>query len=215
MMKKSAELLAKHPVNLARIKKGLKPANSIWIWGEGKKPLLKNFYEKYGLKGAVISAVDLIKGIGLCAGLKVVEVEGATGNLHTNYEGKAQAAIKEIEEGMDFVYVHVEAPDECGHRYEIRNKVKAIEYIDSRITKVIKENLDLKGEAYKIIVLPDHPTPLALRTHTSEPVPFVIYDSTNEKNNPTNVYTENCAEKSDLFIKDGYKLMDYFIKGEL
>lgn len=215
MMKKSAEFLMCHPINLDRIKRGLKPANTIWIWGEGKKPLLSSFSDKYGLKGSVISAVDLIKGIGLCAGLQVVEVEGATGNLHTNYEGKARAALEELKNDADFVYLHVEAPDECGHRYEIKNKVKAIERIDNKIAKIIKEGLDDMKIPYKIMVLPDHPTPLCLRTHTSEPVPFAIYDSTLDIDHPGTTYNEECAMKSVFYIEEGYKLMDYFIKGTL
>jgi 2,3-bisphosphoglycerate-independent phosphoglycerate mutase len=215
MMEKSANLLKDHPVNLARIARGLKPANSIWIWGEGKKPLLTNFEEKYGLKGSVISAVDLIKGIGLCADMNIVEVEGATGNVHTNFKGKADAALKELENGADFVYVHVEAPDECGHRNELGNKVKSIELLDEKVAKVIKEGLDKRGEAYKILVLPDHPTPLAIRTHTGDPVPFVIYDSTKKVNVEEATYDEEYANSTGLYIEEGYKLMDLFIKGEI
>ncbi|MBZ4646919.1 MAG: putative homoserine kinase [Clostridia bacterium] len=214
MMEASSEFLKNHPVNLRRIEKGLRPANSIWIWGEGKKPALTSFYEKYGLKGSVISAVDLIKGIGICAGLRSVEVEGATGNIHTNFIGKAQAAVEELKKGQDFVYVHIEAPDECGHRYEIDNKVRSIEIIDQQVVRFIKEELDRMGEDYKIMVLPDHPTPLNLRTHTSEPVPFVIYQNNGKEENPLLSYDELTAQKTGVYFAEGYKLMDYFLNGE-
>lgn len=210
MMEKSVSILENHPINLDRISRGLKPANSIWIWGEGKKPLLSKFKEKYGLEGTVISAVDLIKGLGICAGLKVVEVEGATGNVHTNYTGKAKAALEALRDGDDFVYIHIEAPDECGHRNERDNKVKSIELIDNKIAGLIKEEMDKLGEDYKVMILPDHPTPLILRTHTSDPVPFLIYDSRNEKNNSFS-FDEDGAMLSGLKFEEGYKLMDYFI----
>jgi 2,3-bisphosphoglycerate-independent phosphoglycerate mutase len=210
MMEKSVDILEKHPINLDRINRGLKPANSVWIWGEGKKPLLSKFKDKYSLEGTVISAVDLIKGIGKCAGLKVVEVEGATGNVHTNYVGKARAALEALKSGDDFVYIHVEAPDECGHRNERENKVRSIELIDERIAGLVKEEMDKLGEDYKVMVLPDHPTPLILRTHTSDPVPFLIYDSRNEKNNSFS-FDEEGAVLSGLKFEEGHKLMDYFI----
>lgn len=213
MIKKSSQFLSQHDINKKRKAAGLNPANSIWIWGEGKKPLLSSFYDKYNLKGSVISAVDLIKGIGLCAGLDVVDVEGATGNINTNYIGKANAALAELAKGNDFVYIHVEAPDECGHRYEIENKYKAIEFIDNQIVKVIKDEMERIGEDYKMIILPDHPTPLALRTHTSEPVPFLIYQSNDEKDNHNGVYDEFLTKDTDLYFPKGYKLMDYFLKG--
>jgi 2,3-bisphosphoglycerate-independent phosphoglycerate mutase len=213
MTRKSNEFLSQHDINKKRVAKGLKPANSIWIWGEGKKPLLSNFYEKYKLKGSVVSAVDLIKGIGMCAGLDIIDVEGVTGNIDTNYIGKARAALTELSKGNDFVYIHVEAPDECGHRHEIENKYKAIEYIDNQIVKVIKEEMERIGEDYKMLILPDHPTPLALRTHTSEPVPFLIYQSNDEKDNPNGVYDEFGAKDTGLYFPEGYKLMDYFLKG--
>ncbi|MGH4123756.1 MAG: cofactor-independent phosphoglycerate mutase [Clostridium sp.] len=213
MIKKSSQFLSQHDINKKRVAKGLNPANSIWIWGEGKKPLLSNFYEKYNLKGSVISAVDLIKGIGLCAGLDIIDVEGATGNINTNYIGKAKAAMAELAKGNDFVYIHVEAPDECGHRCEVENKYKAIEYIDNQIVKVISEEMKELGEDYKMIILPDHPTPLALRTHTSDPVPFLIYQSNDEKDNPNGCYDEIGAKDTGLYFPEGYKLMDYFLKG--
>jgi len=210
MMIESSKFLKDHPVNLRRMAKGLRPANSIWLWGEGKKPSIPKFYEKYRLYGSVISAVDLIKGIGICAGLKSIDIEGATGNIHTNFLGKAQAALKELESGQDFVYVHVEAPDECGHRYEIENKVKSIEIIDDQVLGTILKGLE-KFDDYRILILPDHPTPLSLRTHTSEPVPFVLYQKTKEKASGINHYDEVHAGQSSLFIDEGYKLMDYFI----
>ncbi len=211
MMVKSYDILNNHPVNLARAERGLKKANSIWIWGEGKKPLLSDFYEKYGLRGTVISAVDLIKGIGMCAGLDVVDVEGATGNVHTNYKGKADAALKAVKGGSDYVYIHLEGPDECGHRHEIENKVKAIELIDEKIVKYIKDALDSEGIEYRMLILPDHPTPLSLRTHTRDSVPYVIYDSTNEKENDVVSYTEEEAKKSGILIEEGHNLMERFL----
>jgi len=215
MTKKSYKFLTEHDINKKRVARGLKPANSIWVWGEGKKPLLSNFYEKYNLKGSVISAVDLVKGIGMCAGMDIIDVEGATGNIHTNFKGKAKAALDEMAKGNDFVYIHVEAPDECGHRYEIENKYKAIELIDNQIVKVIKDEMERIGEDYRMIILPDHPTPLALRTHTSEPVPFLIYQSNNEKDNLNGEYNEITAKEAGLYFPEGYKLMDYFLKGSI
>ncbi len=215
LMVKSAELLKSHPINLSRIKKGLKPANSIWIWGEGKKPALANFFDKYGLTGSVISAVDLIKGIGICAGLNSVDIDGATGTINTNFIGKANAALTQLKSGKDFVYIHVEAPDECGHRNEVLNKVKSIEFIDEQVVKIIREELDKMNEDYKIMVLPDHPTPLSLRTHTSDPVPFLIYQSNKKLNLNKQVYDEICAKETGLYFDIGHTLMDYFLKSEV
>jgi 2,3-bisphosphoglycerate-independent phosphoglycerate mutase len=198
-MKKSYDILKNHPVNIARRERGLRPANSIWLWGEGKKPALSSFQEKYNKSGAVISAVDLLKGIGICAGLESIDVEGATGNIDTNFIGKAKAAIEAIDSGKDFVYIHVEAPDECGHRHEMDNKVKSIELLDSQVVATVLEGLK-KYDAYRVLVLPDHPTPLSLRTHTSDPVPFIIYDSTNEISSPAKSYDEIEAEKTGIFI---------------
>jgi 2,3-bisphosphoglycerate-independent phosphoglycerate mutase len=212
MMKRSYEILKDHPVNLARISNGLRPANSIWLWGNGTKPAVPKFIDKYGINGAVISAVDLIKGIGICAGLNSIDVEGVTGNIHTNYIGKAEAALNELENGSDFVYIHIEAPDECGHRYEIENKVKSIEFIDKLVVGTIIEGLK-KYENYSIMVLPDHPTPLSLRTHTSEPVPYIIYRSYDRKKSIAESYDEFEAQKSNIYIEDGFKLMDRFILG--
>ncbi|MDD4954389.1 MAG: cofactor-independent phosphoglycerate mutase [Candidatus Omnitrophica bacterium] len=212
MMEESSSFLKDHPVNRDRIARGLRPANSIWIWGEGKRPALSDFYEKYQLKGSVISAVDLIKGLGICAGLRSIDVEGATGNIHTNFAGKAQAAVNELKDGQDFVYVHLEAPDECGHRFEMENKVKSIEYIDSQVVKPIIEGLEKMGEDYSLMLLPDHPTPLALRTHTAEPVPYLIYRSTAPKASPGQVYDEFYPSKTGNYYAEGYRLMDHFLQ---
>lgn len=211
MMKKSYDILNNHPVNIARAKRGLKKANSIWIWGEGKKPLLSDFKEKYGLKGAVISAVDLIKGIGICAGLNVIEVDGATGNIDTNFDGKAQACLNALKDGHDYVYIHIEAPDECGHRHEVENKVRAIELIDEKIVGRIKNELDAEGTDYRMLILPDHPTPLCLRTHTRDAVPYIIYDSTAKKERSNMCYTEKTAAESGIVIENGCVLTDMLI----
>lgn len=209
MMKKSYNLLKNHPVNLERIKKGLKPANSMWFWGEGVRKPLMLFKDKYGLDGSMISAVDLLKGIGKFTEMNVINVDGATGYIDTNFEGKAKAAVSELKNGKDFVYIHVEAPDECGHRYEIDNKVKSIEIIDEKILGyVIKE---LNGfDDYKIMILPDHATPLSLKTHTNDPVPFLIYDSSIPVSG-VNEYTEETGKSTGLYIEKGYTIMDYFI----
>ncbi len=209
-MKKSCEILKEHPINKKRIEKGLRPASSLWVWGEGKKAVLPEFEKMRGLKGAVVSAVDLIKGIGMSAKMTCAEVEGATGNIHTNFDGKAKAAIDLLKD-HDFVYIHVEAPDECGHRAEIENKVKSIEIIDKKIVGPVLEYLNQTGENYKALVMPDHPTPLELMTHVSDPVPFVVYEKNNEKENEIKVYTEESCKKSKIFYQDGYKLMDDFI----
>ncbi|MBQ9941039.1 MAG: cofactor-independent phosphoglycerate mutase [Clostridia bacterium] len=213
LMEKSYDILNNHPVNQKRRSLGKRPANSIWLWSPGKKPMLSSFTDKYNLKAAVISAVDLIKGIGICAGFESIDVEGATGNVHTNFSGKAQAAIDAFERGNDFVYVHVEAPDECGHRAEAENKVKSIEYIDSLILKPVKEYLDSCGDDYKILLLPDHPTPLEIRTHSNEPVPFVIFDSRNQTpNSGATKYDEDNCNLSGVYIDPGYTLIDKFIE---
>lgn len=210
MQKKSYEILRDHPVNLARIARGLRPANSIWLWGEGRKPSIPKFIDKYGIKGSVVSAVDLIKGIGLCAGLDSIDVEGTTGNIHTNFRGKAEAALKELQNGKDFVYVHIEAPDECGHRFEIENKVKSIEYIDNQVVGTLLEGLSAY-EDYSVLVLPDHPTPLSLRTHTSEPVPYILYRKSTAKPSGVAGYDEFQALMTGIYIEEGYTLMDRFL----
>ena len=212
MMRESVDFLGIHPINQKRIEKGLKPANAIWIWGEGKKPSISSFKEKYGLEGSVISAVDLIKGLGICAGLDSIEVEGATGNIHTNFVGKAKAAVLELKKGKDFVYLHIEAPDECGHRFELENKVKSIELIDEKVLRIVKEEMDLLGEEYSLMFLPDHPTPLSLRTHTADPVPFLIYRSNKELSNPHQTYDEKGGSKTGILFEKGHELMDHFIK---
>lgn len=211
--KKGYEILKNHPVNLARKAKGLRPANSPWLWSPGGKPSLPSFKEKWGLRGAIISAVDLIKGIGICAGMEVIEVEGATGNYHTNYDGKAQAAVSAYKDGADFVYIHVEAPDECGHRGEIENKVHSIEKIDQQILRPVYEYLQKSGEPFKILVLPDHPTPIALRTHTSDYVPFFLFDSINVQTG-TPVFSEENARQCSTVIHDGSTLLDLMVKGD-
>ena len=211
LMKESYEILNHHPVNEARRARGLKPANSAWLWSPGKKPRLPDFTEKWGINGTVISAVDLIKGIGLCAGMKSIDVEGATGNVHTNYDGKAQAAINAFREGADFVYVHVEGPDECGHRAETENKVLSIELIDQKILKPVYEYLLATEEDFKILVLPDHPTPIEIRTHSREPVPFFLYDSRKDTAG-VSTFTESVAAETGLYIPDGFTLLDRVIE---
>ena len=211
LMKESFEVLDQHPVNQARRARGLKPANSAWLWSPGKKPRLPSFTEKWGISGTVISAVDLIKGIGLCAGMKSVDVEGATGNVHTNYDGKAQAAINAFKEGADLVYIHVEGPDECGHRAETDNKVLSVELIDQKILAPVYEYLKNTAEDFKILVLPDHPTPIEIRTHSMEPVPFFLYDSRKDVCGVTS-YTEASAAETGLYIPDGFTLLEQVIE---
>lgn len=210
LMVKSYDLLKDHPVNIARMEKGLRPANSIWLWGEGVRANLVNFRDKFGVKGSMISAVDLLKGIGKFSGMNVVEVEGATGYIDTNFEGKANAAIEEFKNGQDFVYVHVEAPDECGHRNEIENKPKSISIIDKTILGPVTEYLNSTGERYKVLVTPDHATPLSLKTHTNDPVPFFIYDSEIKKNGVDD-FNEKTAKETGIFIETGHTLMNKFI----
>ena len=211
LMKESFEVLDQHPVNQARRARGLKPANSAWLWSPGKKPRLPSFTEKWGIQGTVISAVDLIKGIGLCAGMKSVDVEGATGNVHTNYDGKAQAAINAFKEGADLVYIHVEGPDECGHRAETENKVLSVELIDQKILAPVYEYLKTSDEDFKILVLPDHPTPIEIRTHSMEPVPFFLYDSRKDTVG-VDSFTETTAAQTGLYIPDGFTLLDRVIE---
>lgn len=211
LMKKSYDLLKDHPVNKARIEKGLRPANSIWLWGEGVRANLDAFKDKYGLSASMISAVDLLKGIGKFSDMAVVNVYGATGYIDTNFEGKAKAAVEEFKRGQDFVYIHVEAPDECGHRNEMENKVKSISLIDKLILAPVVEELKKLGD-FKVLVTPDHPTPLALKTHTNDAVPFLIYDSRKEKNGVKNGFSEKTAESTGLYIEKGYTMMKKFIE---
>lgn len=210
MMKRSYELLKDHPINKKRISEGKNPANSIWIWGQGKKPALSSFQEKYGITGAAISAVDLIKGIAMCAGLEAIDVPGATGTLHTNFAGKAQAAIEVFKSGKDFVYLHLEAPDECSHQGDLEGKIISLERIDKEVLKPILEYFRASGQDFSILELPDHRTPIALRTHTSEPVPFVLYRSNAElPDNPGNKFTEE-AGKQGSYFDSGFALADTF-----
>ena len=212
MMEKSFDILNNHPLNVQRAAEGKNKANSLWFWGAGTKPSLENFREKTGLRGAMISAVDLLKGIAVGAGMDVVNVEGATGSLHTNYEGKAAAAVKAVlADGCDFVYVHVEAPDEMGHQGSMTDKVQAIEYLDSRVVGPVKAAMDASGEAYRLLILPDHPTPIRIRTHSSEPVPYILYDSSMQRRSSLR-YTEKDAAATGNLESDGYKLMDKFLQ---
>lgn len=212
MMVKSYEILENHPINIARKEKGLRPANSAWFWGAGTRPALTDFEEKTGKRGAMISAVDLLKGIAVGAGMKNISVEGANGGLHTNYEGKAKAAASVLlDEGYDFVYIHVEAPDEMGHQGSAADKVKAIENIDEKILSFVTNAFEKAGEDYRMLILPDHPTPVEARTHTQEPVPYLLYDSTKAQNGMEK-YQENTADKSGILWNDGYRLIDHLFE---
>lgn len=212
MMEESFPILNAHPMNLARAEAGKHKANSLWFWGAGTKPSLQNFEEKTGLKGAMISAVDLLKGIAVGAGMKVYQVPGATGSLDTNYEGKAQAAVKALlEDGCDFVYIHVEAPDEMGHQGLIHEKVQSIEYLDQRLIALVKKAMDDSGEDYRMLILPDHPTPIRVRTHTGSPVPFLLYDSTHPEKKKAK-YSEAEAAATEDFEPNGYQLIDRLIQ---
>lgn len=211
IMKKSYELLKDHPVNLDRIARGLNPANSLWIWGEGTKPMLSDFTEKYGIKGTMISAVDLLKGIANGTKMEVIEVEGATGNIDTNFDGKAAAAIDAFRRGTDFVYIHMEAPDECGHHGDTDGKIRSIELIDEKVIKPVVEYLKSTGEDFRVLITPDHPTPIVLKTHVRDAIPFVIYDS--RKDTGLNLdYTEENAKSTGLYIEPGYKLMEKLLE---
>lgn len=211
MMERSYEILNNHPLNLARAAAGKHKANSLWFWGAGTKPQVQNFREKTGLTGAMISAVDLLKGIAVGAGMRVYNVPGATGSIDTNFEGKAQAAVDALlKDGCDFAYIHVEAPDEMGHQGRIQDKVKSIEYLDSRLIAPIKAAMEAAGVEFRMLILPDHPTPLAIRTHTADPVPYLIYDSTRQLRKRDRL-TEESARQADNFQPDGYKLLEEFI----
>lgn len=209
MMVKSYEILKDHPVNIERIKRGKRPANSIWLWGEGTKPALDDFYEKYSVKGSVISAVDLLKGIAICANMRSVDVDGATGYIDTNFEGKCKAAIDEFKRGQDLVYIHVEAPDECGHRGEAENKVRSLELIDEKILTPCVEFLR-EFDDFAVLVCPDHPTPLCIKTHSSDPVPYLIYSSRAEIEG-VSTFTEETAKSTGNYICEGYTIMEHFL----
>lgn len=208
MMEKSFDILNTHPLNLERAANGRNKANSLWFWGAGTKPSLQNFTEKTGLKGAMVSAVDLLKGIAVGAGMKVYQVPGATGSIDTNFEGKAQASIDALtKDGCDFVYVHVEAPDEMGHQGLLKEKIQSIEYLDRRLIAPVKKAMEDAGEDFRMLVLPDHPTPIRLRTHTGDPVPYVLYDSTRQRKS-IQKYTEAEAEATGNYEPNGYRLIE-------
>lgn len=213
MMKRSYEILVNHPVNIERKKRGLNPANCCWFWGAGKKPMLSSFQGKNGVKGMMISAVDLLKGIAAGTGMGVAKVEGANGGLHTNYQGKMQAALDALEGEYDFVYIHVEAPDEMGHQGSVEKKVQAIEYLDKRIIGPLTEAMDKNGMCYRLLVMPDHPTPIRVRTHTADSVPYLLYDSSAPREESWN-YNEEEAGKSGNYISQGYKIMDKLLEKE-
>lgn len=212
MMKESYRVLKEHPVNLKRKAQGLRPANSAWFWGAGKRPKLPDFQEKTGKRGVMISAVDLLKGIAAGSGMKIVHVEGADGGLHTNYEGKAQAAVRALlDEGYDFAYIHVEAPDEMGHQGSVEKKVRAIEFLDQRLIRIVREAMDASGEPYRLLILPDHPTPIAARTHTADPVPYLLYDGKRPENGAES-YCERTAVQSGRWEKNGYHLIEHLFE---
>ena len=212
MMEKSYEILKNHPVNIRRKEQGLNPANSLWFWGAGTRPALTSFREKTGKRGVMISAVDLLKGIAVGVGMDNISVEGANGGLHTNYEGKADAAVKALlENGYDFAYIHVEAPDEMGHMGLMSDKITAIENVDGRVLKRIVDAMEASSEEYRILVLPDHPTPICVRTHTGEPVPYLLYDS-RTKQDGIHIYNEKEAVKSRHVWKEGYRLIDHLFE---
>ncbi len=213
MMKKSYEILANHPINIERKKNGLNPANCCWFWGAGTKPALSFFQEKNGVKGMMVSAVDLLKGIAVGAGMGVAKVEGANGGLNTNYEGKVQAALDALINGYNLAYIHVEAPDEMGHQGDVGKKVQSIEYLDKRVICPLTKALDEKGLAYRLLVLPDHPTPIRVRTHTADSVPYLLYDSTAPKKESWD-YNEKEAKKSGNYVCKGYLLIDKLLEKE-
>jgi 2,3-bisphosphoglycerate-independent phosphoglycerate mutase len=212
LMKKSEEILKDHPINKKRIEEGKNPATSLWIWGEGTRPLLKDFSSLYNKKGCVVSAVDLIKGIAILAGMKSIDVDGATGNIHTNFDGKAQASAKALlEEGFDLVYVHLEAPDECGHQGDALGKTKSLELIDEKVVGFLNNELEKAGVEYKMLILPDHPTPIVTATHASDPVPFMIYHK-NKEVNGVDTINEETAKATGLFVESGVALMKKFLE---
>ncbi len=211
LMEQSRHILKDHPINEHRKARGLRPATSIWLWGQGKKPQIDSFAHKYGLKGATISAVDLIKGLGICAGLEAIDVPGATGNIHTNFRGKAEAAVEAFRRGKDFIYLHFEAADEAGHRGEIENKVLSIEKIDAEVLGPILNELPRIDPEFRVMILPDHPTPLGIKTHTADPVPYLIYDSLKNVDSGVSSFDEASAARTRRFLAEGHLLMDRFI----
>ena len=215
MMVRSYEILKDHPVNVKRRAEGKNPANSAWFWGAGTRPALPSFEEKTGVKGAMISAVDLLKGIAAGSGMHNIIVEGANGGLHTNYAGKARAAVKALtEDGYDFVYVHIEAPDEMGHQGSAEDKIKAIEYIDDQVIGPVSDALRGAGVDFRMLILPDHPTPVRVRTHTSDPVPYLLYDSTKAQEG-CSVYSEKTGRESGKMLEEGYRLIDHLLNLDL
>ena len=207
LMERSREILCDHPVNQKRIEAGLRPANSVWFWGEGRRPALTPFREKFGIeRGGVISAVDLVQGIGVCAGLEVIPVAGITGNYHTDFAAKGRAAAEALQNGFDFLYIHVEAPDECGHHGEAKEKIWSIEQIDGKIVLPVLEYLRGCGEAFSVLCMPDHPTPLARLTHTPTPVPYALFRSGANAGNARR-FTEAEAERTGVFTKEACTLM--------
>lgn len=214
LMKRSYEILKDHPINQDRMARGLNPANSIWLWGEGTRPGVTGFEAAYGVKASVISAVDLIKGIGLCAGMKVIEVEGATGNIDTNFKGKGEAALKTLLDGQDLVYIHVEAPDECGHHGDLEGKIQAIERIDQDIVGPLLKGLEAAGEDYSILVMPDHPTPISIKIHISDPIPYLLYCSTDVTDSGIDTYTEKTGKSTGVYVEPGYLLMQQLLKNK-
>ncbi len=212
IMEKSYELLKDHPLNKERVKQGKRPANSLWFWGEGTKPALQNFKERFGLNGGIISAVDLLKGIGKLAGMRVIEVDGATGNYDTNFEGKSRACIDALSSGLDYVYLHMEAPDECGHHGDAEHKIYSIEQIDEKVVKPILESLKKSGERFSMLICPDHPTPLSTMTHCADPVPYILYRSDDSLSSSVSEYNEASAESTGVFVENGVKMAKRFLE---
>lgn len=212
MMVRSYDILKDHPINVRRREEGKNPANSAWFWGAGTRPALSSFEKKNGVKGAMISAVDLLKGIAVGAEMHNIIVEGANGGLHTNYRGKGEAAVKALtEDGYDFVYVHIEAPDEMGHQGSAEDKISAIEYIDDQVVGPVTAALDKAGVDYRMLIMPDHPTPVRVRTHTADPVPYMIYDSTRPVQGKDS-YSEKSGQETGVFVKKGYTLIDRLLE---
>lgn len=213
MMKRSYEILVNHPINIERKRQGLNPANCCWFWGAGTKPMLSSFKEKTGKKGMMVSAVDLLKGIAVGAGMGVAKVEGANGGLNTNYEGKVQAALDALLNGYDFAYIHVEAPDEMGHQGSVERKIQAIEYLDQRLIRLVREEMDASGEEYRMLILPDHPTPVRVRTHVADPIPYLLYDCRRQENHG-GLYGESAGGRSGIMIPEGRLLMKRLLEEE-